>query len=278
MVNSFQYPLPCNISELSFITMNMLKKNFFVSFLFLHNKGHAIRHKTTKIILLVFVLTIIMLQCEIIVGDSEKNGPPAMPGDNEPYVYANYCTGLYLMLEQGWEEAIKFFQKALDINPDAEKVHDLLATCYYKLDKKNLALSHIQKIAQLNPHDFAAHYTLGGIYESEGEEKKAISEYERAKDNIQVKEIIDKVFVADMLHRLANLYLKNSDLENAAHVFHKILDDKLTNNPVTIYYKLGQIYFEGKRFKDSINEFLKVREINAHSESVSLYQQQRPYL
>ncbi|MDR4497629.1 MAG: tetratricopeptide repeat protein [Candidatus Scalindua sp.] len=272
MVNSLHKTLPCKIAESPFTNMTILQKSFSVSFLFLHNnKAHEIRHKTIKIILLISVLTILMLQCEAIVAGSGKNMSSAMSSDNEPYVYVNFCTGLYLMIEQRWEEATKFLQKALEINPDAEKVHDLLATCYFKLGKKNLALSHIQKIAQINPHDFAVHYTLGGIYESEGEEKKAISEYESAKDNMEVKEIIDKVFVADMLHRLANLYLKNGDLENAAHVFHKILDEKLTNKPVAIHYKLGQIYFEGKRFEDSKNEFLRVREINPHSESVSLY-------
>ncbi|GJQ58385.1 MAG: hypothetical protein SCALA701_11860 [Candidatus Scalindua sp.] len=194
-----------------------------------------------------------------------------MSSDNEPLVYANFCTGFYLMLDQEWEEAIKFFNKALDLNPKAEKIHDLLATCYFKLNNNDLALAHIKKIAQLNPDDFSVHYTLGGIYESEGDTNNAIAEYELAKNNIHDQEMIGKVFVSDMLHRLANLYLKIGDLENSTQIFHKIINDSLTHKPVTIYYKLGQLYFERERYEDSINEFVKVREINPDSESINLY-------
>lgn len=222
-------------------------------------------------ILLIMAFTILVFHGEAVKADSQKDELAVMSAENEPLVYANFCTGLYLMLEQEWEEAITFFQKALEINPNTEKVHDLLATCYFKLNKKDLALTHIKKIAQLNPDNFAVHYTLGGIYEREGEEKKAITEYELAKKNIDVQETVEKVFVSDMLHRLANLYLKIDDLENAIEVFHKIINDSLTNKPVTIYYKLGQLYFERERYEDSIDAFLKVRGINPDSESVSLY-------
>ncbi len=234
-------------------------------------KRYKIAYKVIGAILLITVATALEFRCEPVDADTPKVEQTAMSAVNEPLVYANFCTGFYLMLEQEWEEAITFFQKALEINPNSEKMHDLLATCYFRINKNDLALAHIKQIAQLNPNDFAVHYTLGGIYESEGDEKKAITEYELAKDNIQANKIIEKVFVSDMLHRLANLYLKVGDLENATQIFHKIIDDSLTNKPVTIYYKLGQLYFERKRYEDSINEFLKVRDITPESESINLY-------
>lgn len=222
-------------------------------------------------ILLAMAFTLFVLPCESVKAAAPQDENAVMVSEDEPLVYANFCTGFYLMLDHEWEDAIKFFQKALEINPNAEKVHDLLATCYFKLNKNDLALTHIKKIAQLNPDNFAVHYTLGGIYESEGDETNAINEYKIARKNISIKETIEKVFVSDMLHRLANLYLKVGDFENATGVFHKIIDDSLTNKPVTIYYKLGQIYFEMKRYEDSIQQFLKVRSINPDSESINLY-------
>lgn len=105
-----------------------------------------------------------------------------------------------------------------------------LATCYFQSNNKEEALFHIEKIAQLKPDDFNIHYTLGNIYESKGNGKRAISEYESA--NSSVMDGIDKVFVSDMLLRLANLYLKNGDLENATNVYKKILDLELTRESV----------------------------------------------
>lgn len=80
---------------------------------------------------------------------------------------------------------------------------------------------HIEKIAQLKPDDFSIHYTLGNIYASEGNEKGAISEYERADSSVM--DGVDKVFVSDMLHRLANSYIKNGDIENATNVYKRYL-------------------------------------------------------
>lgn len=183
--------------------------------------------------------------------------------------YVDFCTGYYLMLDHNWKEAIVFLERALQSNPNAERIHKYLATCYFQTKQKTEALFHINKIAQLKPDDFSIHYTLGNIYASEGNEKKAISEYERA--NSASVDGIDKMFVSDMLHRLANCYMNANDLNNAANIYKKILDSELTEEPVKIHYKLGQIYSDTKKIKDAIKEFVKAKEISPHSEPIIFY-------
>ena len=223
----------------------------------------------TKTIVLLFFVFIFAFLCETTLAESREDSENNFLLHNDTEAYMNFCTGFYLMLDHRWEEAIVFLEKTLQSNPNAERIHNYLATCCFQSNKKEKALFHIEKIAKLKPDDFSIHYTLGNIYANEGNEKGAISEYERA--NSSVMDGIDKVFVSDMLHRLANSYMKNGDIENATNVYKKILDLELTDEPVKIHYKLGQIYVEAKKINEAINEFVKAREVSPHSEPIIFY-------
>ncbi len=225
--------------------------------------------KTKEMVFLLSFVCIFTFGSEIVLAEFSKRGKTDFLSRNETKVYANFCTGYYLMLEHRWEEATESLKKALKSNQHAEKIHNLLATCYFQLNKKGEALFHIEEIAQLKPNDFGIHYTLGTIYENEGEDKKAVYKYEHA--GSCALEDIDKVFVADMLHRLANLYLKNGDLEKVISTYKKILDAKLTNEPAKIHHKLGQIYLERKRVEEALKEFVKAKESGSDYESISFY-------
>ncbi len=222
----------------------------------------------TKIIALLLFVFAFAFPCKIILAASQKNSENGfLLYSTEPYV--NFCTGFYLLLDRRWEEAIVFLEKALQANPNAERIHNYLATCYFQSNKKAEAIFHIEKIAKLKPDDFSIHYTLGNIYASEGNKKGAISEYEHA--NSSVVDGIDEGFVSDMLHRLANSYMESGDIDNAANIYKKILDLELTDEPVKILYNLGQIYVDAKKIKEAVIEFVKAKQYSPHSEPISFY-------
>ena len=83
--------------------------------------------------------------------------------------------------------------------------------------------------------------------------------------------VLIRSFVSDMLHRLANSYMKSGDIDNAANIYKKILDLELTNEPVKIRYNLGQIYVDAKRIKEAVEEFVKAKQYSPHSEPISFY-------
>ena len=224
--------------------------------------------KTKIIILLLFVSTFTLL-CKTTLAKSPKNSENDILLHDSTESYVDFCTGFYLMLDHRWEDAIVFLEKTLRLDPNAERIHNYLATCYFQLNKKDEAILHIEKIARLKPDDFSIHYTLGNIYASDGNTKGAISEYERA--NSSVIDGVEKSFVSDMLFRLANSYLKTGDIDNVATIYEKILDLGLTNEPVTIRYNLGQIYVDTKRIKDAVKEFVKAKQYSPHSEPISFY-------
>ncbi|MHC4320779.1 MAG: tetratricopeptide repeat protein [Planctomycetota bacterium] len=224
--------------------------------------------KTKIIILLLFVFAFALL-CKTTLAKSPKNSEDNFLLHNSTESYVDFCTGFYLMLDHRWEDAIVFLEKTLRTNPNTERIHNYLATCYFQSNKKEKAILHIEKIAQLKPDDFSIHYTLGNIYASEGNTKGAISEYERA--NSSVIDGIDKSFVSDMLHRLANSYMKSGDIDNAANIYEKILDLELTSEPIKIHYNLGQIYVDAKKIKEAVEEFVKAKQYSPHSEPISFY-------
>ena len=224
--------------------------------------------KRKIIVLLPFVFAFVFL-CETTLAESQKNSSKDFLLRNSTEYYVGFCTGFYLMLDHRWEEAIIFLEKSLLLKPKAERIHNYLATCYFQAGKKEKAILHIEKIAQLKPDDFSIHYTLGNIYASEGNVKGAISEYERA--NSSVIDGVEKSFVSDMLHRLANSYMKSGDIDNAANIYKKILDLELTNEPVKIHYNLGQIYADAKKIKEAVKEFVKAKQYSPHSGPISLY-------
>jgi len=223
----------------------------------------------TKIIVLLLLVFAFALLCKTTFAESPKNSDNNFLLHSSTEVYVDFCTGFYLMLDHRWEDAIVFLEKTLRTNPNTERIHNYLATCYFQSNEKEKAILHIEKIAQLKPNDFSIHYTLGNIYLSEGNAKGALSEYESA--NSSVTDGVDKSFVSDMLHRLANSYTKNGDIENAAKIYAKILDLELTNEPVTIHYNLGQIYVDARKIKEAVKEFIKAKQYSPHSEPISFY-------
>lgn len=223
----------------------------------------------TKIIILLLLVFAFALLCKTTLAKSPKNSENDFLLNNSTESYVDFCTGFYLMLDHRWEDAIVFLEKTLRTNPNAERIHNYLATCYFQSNKKEKAILHIEKIAQLKPADFSIHYTLGNIYASEDNVKGAISEYERA--NSSVIDGIEKSFVSDMLHRLANSYMKSGDIDSAANIYNKILDLELANEPVKIHYNLGQIYVDAKKIKEAVKEFVKAKQYSPHSEPISFY-------
>ncbi len=222
-----------------------------------------------KIVFLLVSVSCFAFLCETVLAKPNKKIKSDLLFSDGTQTYMDFCTGYYLMLDCNWKDAIVFLERALESNPNAERIHKCLATCYFQIKQNEEALIHIKKIARLKPDDFSIHYTLGNIYTSEGNEESAIIEYERANSSLIVD--IDKMFVSDMLHRLANCYMKNNDLENAGKIYKQILDSKLTNEPVKVHYKLGQVYAETRKIEDAIEEFIKAKKSSPHSEPISFY-------
>jgi len=89
-------------------------------------------------------------------------------------------SGLNYYQRGEYDEAIKEFRKALELNPERSEIHYNLGLV---LEAKGLlqeAIQEYKKALELNPEDAEAHNNLGIVYYKQGNYKKAVEEFKIA--------------------------------------------------------------------------------------------------
>lgn len=210
--------------------------------------------------------------CTSIAAKHDSQFLPAMerrPLHAQEKAYAYFCTGFFFMLDRDWENAAAHFEKAIHYDHSSGRVIQHLATCYFQLGKNEKSIEYVEQLARIKPDEFNVHYTLATLYETVGKSRKAIAEYEYARQCKTTK--LDRVFLADTLYRLANLYMQEGMMEKGIECYKLMFDMKLVSDPVKIYYEIGQKYFEKNDIKKALEYFLKVKEAYPNLSFASFY-------
>jgi len=72
------------------------------------------------------------------------------------------------LADRGWlDEAVKEFQKAIELDPDSAHAHDNLATVYSEKKLYREALAEYLTAIRLEPESATAHYNLGVLLTSQ---------------------------------------------------------------------------------------------------------------
>jgi len=71
---------------------------------------------------------------------------------NGAYPNAYYNLGLVFASEKNYKESVKFFKKALEKDPEFDLAHLALGTVYNKLDEKENAINHFNYYLELSPN------------------------------------------------------------------------------------------------------------------------------
>jgi len=96
------------------------------------------------------------------------------------YAYAHYNLGLLLTDMGRTDEAIVHYRKALEIDPGYTKVHDNLGLLLARLGRTDEALAHFRRAFELNPDHAKAHSNLGALLEMMGRTDEASDHYRKA--------------------------------------------------------------------------------------------------
>ncbi|TVM00912.1 MAG: hypothetical protein CV087_11515 [Candidatus Brocadia sp. WS118] len=204
-----------------------------------------------------------------------QHGNQTVPSTGERFLgmhekaYSYFCAGYFSMLERDWENAVNNFENALQWDHSSEKIIQHLATCYFQLGKNENAIYYMKKLTEIMPDEFSVRYTLATLYETVGKSKEAIGEYEHARRCKTTK--LDNIFLADVLYRLANLYINEGMMETGIACYQSMFDMKLVSDPVKIYYEIGQKYFEKNDIKKALEYFLKAKKADPKLSFTSFY-------
>ncbi len=153
---------------------------------------------------------------------------------------ANYnAANLYYGLHQ-YDEAIRYYQRTLEIDPKNKLVMNMLGYTYAQKGDFKQAISHLEKYIKMAPDEPNPYDSLGEIYLYLGEYKKAQKLFKKA---IRVNDD----FYPSWNH-LANVYLDRGQYNRAREFFQKTLErvpegplEFLYDNSIALmYWRTGQ--------------------------------------
>ncbi len=134
--------------------------------------------------------------------------------------------------------AIRFFKKAIEIDPNYLESYINIGLLYSKEGNTKKAISYYEKAIAIDPDFTKAHYNLGVIYAKKGKLDKAISEFKRCisidPDYAEVYSQLGTVYLskgldseaADHFYRAGLLFLKQGDKESALKAYEGLKQTK----------------------------------------------------
>lgn len=174
----------------------------------------------------------------------------------KPRPYSNLATALK---DSGRPaEAVVYFNKSLELEPDSAEVHSNLGNALSKLGQTDEAIEHYKKALNLKPNFSDAHYNLALALARQGKTDEAIAEY---RDALRFKP--DDV---DALSNLGFELAKQGNFDEAIKYYKKALGFEPKN--VIAHGRLGLALAGVDKIDEALEQFRIVLE--AHPDDVEM--------
>jgi len=141
--------------------------------------------------------------------------------------------GLVLLNREQVDEALKHFQKALEINPNYVEAHSNLGLALFQKGQVQEAVAQYQKALEINPNSFVGHANLGNAFFKKGQLDEAVAEYEKA------SEIDPNYFVVH--YNLGLAFFRKGQLNEAIAQFQETLRSKPDFRPAKANLEEAQV-------------------------------------
>src|SRR6476661_6613535 len=139
-----------------------------------------------------------------------------------------------------FDKAVTLYEKLWNKSPGNTQFFQNYLTCLKELKQYDDAEKMIRKQIKKFPDDLSLYVDLGGVYEKEGNEKAAASQYEEAISKItpnmpQVTKLANRFYSAGLADNAIQTYQKARKIFNAEH------SDLFLIDLATLYQKKGDI-------------------------------------
>ena len=98
--------------------------------------------------------------------------------ENDPDTLLNQ--GIAFGEEGQWDQAIAYFNKAIEINPRYAKAYNIRGIAYYSKDQIDKAIADFNKAIEIDPKDSSPYNNRGVAYLDKGEYEKAWDDVHKA--------------------------------------------------------------------------------------------------
>lgn len=143
---------------------------------------------------------------EIELIDIVKAGPSAS---------AYFILGVFLQDKGEFDDAIKFYQKAITVDPSLTEAYYNIAVAYQKKGQFDEAITYYQQAIELNPNHEKAYLNLGISLKEKGYYEEATNFFERA---LQIKPDYAMAY-----YNLGNIFYFKGQFKEAKHFYEKVI-------------------------------------------------------
>ena len=151
-----------------------------------------------------------------------------------------------------YDNAILYFQKAIQLNPQYSNAYINLGNVYYEKHIPDKAIQLYEKAIELNPQNAPAYENMGNAYADKGNLDKAIQLYEKAIDlNPQD---------SGAYFNLGVTYGEKGNLDKAIELYEKVIE--LNPQRYDAYCNLGFSYGEKGNLDKAIQLYQKAIELD----------------
>jgi Flp pilus assembly protein TadD/4-amino-4-deoxy-L-arabinose transferase-like glycosyltransferase len=155
--------------------------------------------------------------------------------------------GVALEENKQFDEALKVFKRALEIEPDNHETHYDMGVVYGKQKDNLQALRAYMRATELNPAKASAHNNLGALYVNMKQYDKALESFKIASD---LEPINPKPH-----NNMSIIYLKRKEYDFALEELLLLLKYG-PRNPF-VHNKLGYVYFQLERYDKAEEHYKK---------------------
>jgi len=170
--------------------------------------------------------------------------------------------------QEDWDESIKEYRKALDVNPNESSVYSAMAQTYLNARNRDEAIKAAQKAIDLNPNNLGGHLILRNIYinaiQSSQNGRQGSPSAAALKDNFNkaIHELEEIVRIdptgRDGYLQLGMLYRLNETPEKAMEIYRKYLGiEPGSEEGILALADLAMNSDNNAEAIDILNEFLK---------------------
>jgi len=127
------------------------------------------------------------------------------------------------------------------------------ASILFEEKKYEEAIKYFQKFLDKNPEFYQIHFNIGNCYKELGEFEKALEEYNIVLENINIDKEEGIKTKAKTLAAIGECYLIKDDLNSAQNYFKKSLE--LNPKDEILAYNVGEIYFAHQKLDEAIKYY-----------------------
>lgn len=174
-----------------------------------------------------------------------------------------YTEGTRHLLDGSYHEALSHLLKAHDLRPNDSKILNNLGMAFFFRGRSDRAIEHIERAVIADPQNADAKVNLASIFYREKRYDEALRLY---------YEVLENLVYSHQYRTHYNIAFVHEAMGNMREAL-KNLELSIQENPnyCPALFKLGNIYFENRRFDQALKYFHEGSRGECHQHAAPLY-------